>query len=49
MEYFAFRWAAVASDQVIEPLTGPNQQDAKPILCFVDDPLPVQAAKAIKR
>jgi hypothetical protein len=47
VEFFAFCWAAVASDQVIEPLTG--QQDAKSVLSFVDDPLAVQAAKAIKR
>ncbi len=30
-------------------LVGPNQQDAKSVRGFVDDPLPVQAAKAIKR
>ena len=30
-------------------LVGPHQQNAKPVLDFVDDPLPVQAAKAIKR
>jgi hypothetical protein len=39
----------VESYQVIEPLTGPNQQDARSVLSFVDDPLPAQAAKAIKR
>lgn len=46
---FAFCWAGMAFGLVIELFSGPNQQDAKPVLRFVDDPLPVQAAKAIKR
>jgi hypothetical protein len=32
MECFAFCWAAVASYEVIEPLTGPDPQNAKPVL-----------------
>jgi hypothetical protein len=49
MACFAFCPAVVEFYQVIKPLTDPNQQDAKFVLSLADDPLPVQAARSVKR
>jgi hypothetical protein len=49
MACFAFCRAVVAFYQVIEPPTGPKQQDAKPLVTMIDDPLPVRAAKSTRR